>query len=207
MGDAHLCAQILLITGLCQSVQLVVKNWGAVQWQTAGWMVFFAGLGMPFGYLYVAHLPQKISLLILGAVVFLGGLPPLWGKPLQFSEHSRKPMSALLFAFGGIIQGAFTTGGGPIVIGLFQLIRTKELFRATLLAFWTMVNGTLLLANTVDGAMLKESWLIGFVGIPFVILGGQTGQGLANRLSQRRFEQFVGGLLAVSGFVMMIRNI
>ena len=207
LGDAHLCAHILLITGLCQSVQLVVRNWGIVDWKTVGWMVVFAGIGMPLGYFYVTHLPQRTSLLILGCVVFFGGLPPIWGKPIQFSEAARKPMSALFFMIGGIIQGSYTTGGGPIVIGLFQLIRDKALFRATLIAFWTLVNGTLLLCNTVDGEMTRPSWLLGLIAIPFVILGGQSGQRLADKMSQRRFEQFVGALLTLSGLVMVARNL
>ncbi len=207
LGDAHLCAQALLITGLTQSTQLVVKNWRQVQWPVVGWMIFFAGLGLPVGYFWISHLPQKTSLLVLGTVVFLGGFPPMFGKPISFREGMKRPVSAVLFALGGVIQGAYTAGGGPIVIGLFQLVRTKELFRGTLLAFWTLVNGTLLVANTVDRAMMTQSWTLGLIGIPFVFLGGQTGQNLASKLSQRRFEQFVGGLLVVSGFVMVARNL
>jgi uncharacterized membrane protein YfcA len=111
----------------------------------------------------------------------------------------------LLF-LGGVVHGAFGTGGPPVVYVCARLVPDKRVFRATLTVLW-LVLGLVLVAVHVKGGhigpgSLRRSALLA----PGFVLGLIGGEIAHHRIPERAFRAVVFAMLAVVGAVLAIRG-
>jgi len=173
-----------------------------IDWRQLFIMTLFAGIGVPFGmYLYEA-LPRNGTVFVLGAFVAFVGLRNLF----QFWQVRRMPRWAavVLLIVGGVIQGAFTTGGPVLVSYADEKLTDKSTFRATLCVLWVLLAVMLGVGWTLQHKWQAESFHLSLIGLPFMIAGLVVGERVHHKVSERDFRRGVNVTLLLIGVLLML---
>ena len=127
--------------------------------------------------------------------------------PVPAVAKRSKLLKFFLFC-GGVIQGAFGTGGPFIVIYATKALPEKSLFRVTLSLLWLTINSSRLAVWAAKGELSNLNlWKMILICFPFWIAGILAGDYLHHRVSERNFKYGVYALLGISGVVMLANNL
>ena len=193
------------------AVYLVWRSRAAFSRREFGFIALWVGVGLPFGLLLYDVLPARHLSVILGAAMivigFDGGRKCLRGETPPEPAERTNFMRALLFC-GGVIQGAFGSGGPFVVIYAARALPDKSLFRVTLSLLWLVTNSIRLAVWTVQGTV----WNAGLgrlilIALPFMAAGVLIGDWLHRRVNDFYFRVAVYLLLCIAGAVMLAANL
>jgi uncharacterized membrane protein YfcA len=198
---------VLTVLALVLDVYLLVISWKEVDWRQYLRILVFVLPGLPVGMIAYNVLPRTTLIHILAGFMAIVGIQGLFA---QFRPGTRtsKPwpawlLNALLFV-GGAVQGAFTSGGPPVIIYAAQKLKDKSSFRATLVAMWTTLNvfiiGDILLRHKLAGMPGK----LVLTSLPFLALGGLLGDVAHRHISGEGFTRLIYTLLLISAVFMLL---
>ena len=202
---------LLCVLNCFMALYLVLRSWRAVSWKEFGFIALWVGLGLPVGLLLYDVLPAAQLCILLGAaMIAVGGngcrkclkkdTGPAPAKRTFF-------MRALLFC-GGIIQGAFGSGGPFIVIYAARALPEKSLFRVTLSLLWLTTNSVRLIVWTVRGNVWNgEIGRLILIAFPFMVAGVLIGDWLHRKVNDFYFRLCVYAVLCIAGAVMLANNL
>lgn len=195
------------------------------------WIVFkefftillFVALGMPLGmYAFKTWNPGALKK-ALAVFIVISAAWQLWRrfKPPRGSvsrsqatcpaaPRSELPPSFwakwpyfLLLIVGGIVHGAFASGGPLVVLYASKALPDKGNFRATLCLLWTTLN-TVLLVNYLASGILSGPVLAGIGSmIPFLVAGIFVGEKVHDRANADFFGKLVFTVLLITGIFML----
>ncbi len=166
--------------------------------------------GMPVGILAFRALPEGLLKRALAAFVLVLAAIEIWRLARETREAARPlPRAAALglLALGGVVHGAFGTGG-PLAVYVAgrDLGDDKARFRSTLSTLWLVLNSVLLVTyaamGRVDGASARMTLALA----PPLALGLALGEALHARVPMKTFKVLVFTLLAVAGVVLLVRG-
>jgi len=176
-------------------------------------IVFFAGLGLPVGMF--AFRAMDAGILKRGLAVFII-LSASWQLRLRFGNRGKKtPTEApagkripaiyyLLLLAGGLVHGAFASGGPLIVLYAARALPDKGQFRATLCLLWTSLNSVLLIGYALSGTFTPA--VSGGIAamLPFLLAGILAGEKIHDRVHPDLFGKLVFSALLVTGIIMLL---
>lgn len=209
-----------LLIGLQEGVRLLVtltflmcgaigwKERRHVQWRVLGGMLLWIGLGMPLGMWLFTSLDDRVLKRILGGFTILIAL---WGLFAPQANRANAPsgrvraagLKAALFA-GGILHGAFGSGGPLIVLYASRTLLEKRGFRATMCLNWTVLNALHLARYTANGEWTASTGILILAMLPVLALSVFLGERVVRRLSGKEFMKTVYLVLLGSGIFMFI---
>lgn len=164
-------------------------------------------VGFPIGIVAFEKLPKQASQIGLGGLVTTLGALELFRQlraPKEVRPLGRAPALALLF-LGGLVHGAFATGGPPVVYVCGRTLLDKKVFRGTLAALWLLLGAILLAAYARAGHLGAASFRRSALLLPGLLLGLAAGEVAHGRLPERTFRLVVFVLLIVAGVVLVVR--
>jgi len=187
----------------------------------------FVGLGMPVGIYAFRSLDSMLLKKALAVFIVLSSSWQLWRRlkppavgggdagitdttcpaapraPLPVNGRARWTYY-LLLVLGGVVHGAFASGGPLVVLYASKALPDKGAFRATLCLLWTTLN-TVLLINYAFSGTFTAPVLTG-VGamIPFLVAGIVAGEYLHEKADAKLFGKLVFGVLLVTGLFMLV---
>lgn len=201
--------KVLVIQAWILTAYIVITARADIVWRQYGRIVLFAGLGLPVGIVLAGCLPESALKCVLG--VFMVEMAAR-GIVTQLCRHehtrwSPTPlvnvlMNAVLFA-GGIVHGAFGSGGPLVVICATRALPNKTLFRVTLCMLWLTLNTTLVLTWAAARALTPEIWLYTAICTPFTVVGMVIGDRCHHRINEHAFRLMVFGVLLLSGAAVL----
>lgn len=174
-------------------------------------MLMLLLLGLPFGMLMLAFLPErplKICLGLFMIYVAIKGLVECY-FPYLGAQSKQKPTGWRKWIFdgfvflGGIMQGAFICGGPFVVIYAKTVIKDKDQFRMTLFAIWLTINSIITLKNIAVGAVTEQVLLLTAVTLPFWVLSVVFSQAISQRINGQIFAKALNGVILIAGFFML----
>lgn len=194
------------------SAVLVAKNHRSVDGSLLGRKVFpLVLLGLPVGILVFRSLDERLLKIVFGA--FVVGLSALEltrraPRPGEAPEPTSRAVSAGLLIAGGMIHGAFATGGPMVVYVLGRTFGTdKARFRATLSVLWLTLNSILVVTYALSGKLSAGSAKLSAAFVLSLGAGLVLGEVAFRRIAPERFRTFIFGMLAVAGAVLIARNV
>lgn len=207
--------QLFGVLGWVMAFYIVLRSWRSIIWKEIFFIALWVGLGLPFGmWMFDAVNPEKLCVL-LGAYMIIMGFRG-WKQTLRnrsgsanVQNGSPRSIWIRIFLFcGGIIQGAFGSGGPFVIIYAAKAIQDKRSFRVTLSLIWVIMNTVRLTNWLMHGELLnREMGALLLLCLPVTITGLLLGDYLHRKVSEYHFRLGVYILLAVSGLFMLVSNI
>lgn len=200
----------LAVLGLFNSVYRTVTLRQFIVKKELWIMLFFIILGLPVGMWAFTALPEKplkITLGIFMVYVAVKGLLELYHPHLK-AQATRTATGWRRYAFyvflfcGGIMQGAFTSGGPFVVMYAAMALKEKDQFRATLFAMWVVVNIIITVRNAAVGVLTPDVLMLVAWTIPAMIGSVIISNILQKHINGRTFNVVVYGTLLISGVMM-----
>lgn len=198
---------VLTVLALLLDVYLLVVSWKHVDWRQYLLILAFVLPGLPVGMVAYNILPRTTLMHILAIFMVVVGVQ---GLLTQFRPGRGTPrtwpawlLDSLLF-IGGAMQGAFTTGGPPVIIYATQKLKDKSSFRTTLVAIWTTLNVFIIADIVVRHKLAGVPGKLVLTSLPFLALGALLGNIAHHRISGERFTQFIYVVLLVSAGFMFL---
>jgi len=198
---------VVTVLALLLDVYLLVVSWKHVDWRQYLRILAFVLPGLPIGMVAYNVLPRTTLMHILAIFMVIVGVQ---GLVAQFRPGRGTPRSwpawllnSLLF-IGGAMQGAFTTGGPPVIIYAIQKLKDKAAFRATLVAIWTTINVFIIADIVVRHKLSGVPGRLVLTSLPFLALGALLGDIAHHRISGERFTQLIYAVLLISAVFMVL---
>ncbi len=164
-------------------------------------------LGMPVGFFALAAVDAGTAQVVLGGfVAWLAGLE------LRRSRHTPdltplpRAQRSLALLLGGVVHGAFATGGPLVVYVVGRTLSDKGAFRATLSTLWLVLNLLLLAGFAARGVLDGESLTRTLTWLPFLGGGLLLGELLHARVPAELFKRLVFLLLLVAGVLLVVKG-
>ena len=201
--DIQTAVLVLLLVGTVQTYQIALYTVRDIRWRSFGWMLLWAALGLPIGFLSVEILPERVLLGVLAGALIGSGIL----RMVRSSTVKRFPEPFLigLLVAGGVIHGAFATGGALIVVYAGLRFTDKKVFRAHLNFFWVVANTGLIVVTLLRRGLGEVDLPVVAAAIPVVVFASYLGNRTAVRLSQDSFATVVSVLLIFAGIVTLLR--
>lgn len=206
---------VLCVLAWLLAIYIVVRSRRMIKWKEFLFIIIYVGLGLPIGIILFDKLPAKtLSIVLACFMVSVGGLGFI--KTIKNKAKSTGNLRAVsknfimkTFLFcGGIIHGAFSSGGPFVVIYAAKALPDKSLFRVTLCLLWSTLNTILMIHWTISGGVWsKEIAIAILITLPFLIGGMILGDYLHHKVDEYYFRISVYGVLGTSGIIMAISNI
>ncbi len=197
-----LVMQAWILAGL-----IVLEARRNIVWREYLHIALLVGLGLPFG-IWMRHSidPDYLKWILAGFMIVVGTqglIRLLMGTPHSKMTPSKKLFTSSFLPLGGVIHGAFGTGGPLVVIYATRAITNKLLFRVTMCMMWFTMNTILttqwLLSKGPHMPIIK----IVAVCLPFTLTGLYIGNKAHYRINEQAFRKVVYSVLIASGLVLI----
>lgn len=202
---------VLVIIAWILAVYIIIIDFKKIVWKEYLKIVSLVILGLPIGMWLFNNLPDAALKKFLGIfmiVVALRGLYYSFYKLKNTKENTNNKITKYLLNFilflGGIIHGAFGSGGPFIVIYATKALPDKSNFRATLCTLWATLNTIIIFQDFKKGLINPQVVDLLLYTIPFLIVGMILGNIAHKKVKDKIFTKIVYFVLLLSGLFMII---
>ena len=199
---------LLAVLAWVLALYFVITAFRKIVWKEYAIILFFVGLGLPLGMWAYQVLDKVLLTKALAVFILFSAGYQLWKRFLPSRESTGKglptPFYWVLLFLGGIVHGAFATGGPLVVLYASRTLPDKGNFRSTLVLLWVTLNSVLMTQFYLQGLFTTES--LGELGLlsPFLIAGIIAGEFAHRRVDSDVFAKIVFAMLFVTGIVMLL---
>ncbi len=206
-----LCTPTLIFLGIKE-----IKN---VSWKDLLKIVIVCTPGLLVGQFLLQQVDPAVAKLAIGIIVTLIAsmniyktiIAPLVLKK-EFEENppittKSKILGYIALAFGGIVHGAFTSGGPFITIYTLQAVKDKVKFRNTMTWVWVVLNLMNSVKHFTAGYYTDEMWSALALGLPFAFIGLFIGMKMLDKVNKITFLRAVYIMLLIIGINSIYSNL
>lgn len=175
-----------------------------IVWKALLPLLVGTALGVPIGVYGLVNLPEGLLLKILAGFILTYVAFTLLTDKAHFRMDRR--WGYLAGFVGGIISGALSAGGPPVVMYCDSLNLGKKGFKATLQVYFVILILYKVPLFYVTGLLTAELWRTLLYYSPFVAAGTACGVLLFHRLSDLWFRRVVLLLLTAFALLMIVKS-
>lgn len=202
---------ICLIYTLVQSFIIVYKNYKMINIKQLIIALLLALIiGMPLGEYAVIALDANILKIMFAMFIFMYSIKSLYdisvGNTNKEQRTTIRFANYLLPVISGCLQTAFGVGGPALMAFLSKIISDKNETRATICAYWIVLNSTILTCSYLNST-LELSYDTVILLLPAFVTGGISGGIIANKISQIKFLLIVYSSLILSALLILVQVI
>ncbi len=190
-------APLMAIAALWTSVIILSREWKDVDIRPAALLIASSMVGIPSGIWLLNHVDQRIVKSVLGATLIVFSV---WSIRRPGSIQLQTDRLAPVFGFtAGVLSGAFSTGGPPMMIYASLRRWSPQKFRSTMQAYSLVGSGWVITAHSLAGNVTAHTLNLLLVAAPLIFIGTLTGQRMTKYLATERFIQLVYIVLLLMG--------
>ncbi len=193
-----------LVAGTLQIV-LLTRYWRSLHIRTVVWLSLCSVPAIPIGIWGLRLVDERITLLVLAAVIL--------GYALYALTQPRLPKlksKGWMFAAGfsaGLLGGAYNTNGPPVVIYGNCRRWPPDVFKSNLQGFFLLNCMMILTGHGIKGNLTAEVGTCYLISLPAIALGIALGLFLDRVSNQDRFRRMVLYLLVLLGLRLAVRAV
>lgn len=195
----------LIILAWFLSLCIIIIDFKSIVWKQYLRILAFVGIGLPIGMIIFSRLPEGILKKILGAFMVLVAIRGLYISITGSNKlNLNKNILNFILFLGGIVHGAFGTGGPFVVIYAASALPKKSNFRATLCTLWFTLN-TVIIAKYISSSVINPNILkLLLCVLPFLFVGMILGNKAHKIVNENLFIKLVYTILFISGIFMFL---
>lgn len=196
-------APLVALVSTTLTTAMLVRSWQRVDLRAAWRVMLSAVIGIPLGVWGLRTLSADVLFIAMGLSLVAYAALSLWKPVLAW-----RPGRVWDYVFGftsGVMGGAITTGGPPILIYATLRRLAPEEFRATLQGCFTPMNVFILLGHALAGLWTAPVLQLYALSLPLLVLAYLLGSFLARRIPAALFTRVVYVVLLVLGGVMLFQ--
>lgn len=169
-------------------------------------LLFGGVLGVPLG-LYILTWPSLndslfkagvgAAMIVVAAMMFTG-----WRRPIKHQRAALLPVGFL----SGVMNGSISICGPPIFLFLANQGTPKNIFRANIVTYFTLLNAVSLVLFARAGLLTGEVLMQSAAFAPGLLVATYAGTRLAAHISQEVFGRVTLICAAVMGTVLLVQN-
>ena len=195
-------APLVALFGLVAEVILLLYFREALNVRVIWRLIAASIVGVPIGVLVIRVLDEQVVLTLLGVIVAGYAGYALLKLRLPAIEGSIWAYGAGFL--GGILGGAYTTAGPPVIVyGNCRGWPPAE-FKGNLQGYFLLTSVLIIVSHAVAGNYGAEVLRYGLVAMPAVAAGLVAGLALSKRVSAAAFRSLVLWLLLVLGVWLIV---
>ena len=206
-GLAELATLIVLLAFVVMLIFLVFsRSRTPVKWKQVGLLLPGMLVGIPLGYWFISVFGNMpIASLCLGVVLAAFGVQGLLFRRI----HRPLPNIAALPAggFAGLLSGAFSTGGPPLVLYLYAQRPDPREMKSSVTAALLALSAFRIVTAAAAGGITTGLLRVVLLCLPGVIAMLFAGHWLSTRARAQSFRKVIYGLIGVSGVIMAGRAV
>ena len=177
---------------------------GHADWRRIAGMLSGAVLVMPFSFALIARMGEDVARMAISAMVLLVCLAMARGW--QFGREIGTPGNVLAGMASGIANGA-ASGGLPIAVFLAGQPVAAPVFRATLIAYLTILCLIAVPMLWWTGLLSKQSFVILAAMLPLMAIGLWIGGKRFISANPQNFRNFILLLLILLALLGILRSL
>ncbi len=189
------------------SLYISIKERRHINWRELRRVLLWCAIGFPVGVYGFHKLPVNRLNLFLAVFIVIVSVHGFWKT---YTKRASRPwpwlFGRILLILGGVIHGAFTTGGPAVIAYSEPILKDKHEFRATMMLIWGILNPIFVTIYWLSPSRQIEVFWLTLACIPSIFIGIRTGQFLHHRVSERGFRLAVFTLLFLSGISRLMPN-
>jgi hypothetical protein len=196
-----LISPIIAIDAIIIATLIFIKSPYKLNWRSFFPMMIYIIAGIPFGTYFLKNSDDFIIKIILAILILSFSLFQIVYKGrLVLNSDKSTPFWGLL---SGVLGGAYSTNGPPIVI--YGLLRRwdQDKFRLNLQGFFLPTNILIISGHYITGLWTKDVLNLTLWAVPISILGFFIGDYIHNRINPAKFINIVYYLLIVISIVLI----
>ena len=183
-------------------IPMLIRYRHEVDWRAVLRLGLAMVVGVPLGVLALKRVDPTIVSTLLGVIVIGYALYALVVPELP---RLTRPGWAIPFGFvAGLLSGAYSTGGPPLIVYGDASRWEREAFKGNLQAIFMMAVATQLVSHGLAGNLTPEVGRDLLMGLPGMALGIPAGLALDKVVNTALFRKIVLGLLVLLGLNLIL---
>ena len=159
----------LFMLEVAASLHLLPGIWNDIHWRSIGPLLLGCLVGTPFGVWLLANAPAAPMLLGLGIVVLFFTIL-LW-RGYALKSMPGRAASVLTGTASGLLNGAFSTGGPPVILFYFASPAGNAAGRASLIAYFLGTDIIALPLLAREGLITWDVFIRALIFLPVLLVG------------------------------------
>jgi len=214
VAGVEFAAPLQALTSLPLTALIFFQNRSDWRWRESAQLIAASVAGVPVGVWVLVSLPAELVTGFLGVVLLLYGAFELFlarrprrENPVEGMDDSRWSPGRLVAGFAsGVLGGAYTTSGPPIV--LYAVIRhwPKDAFKSGLQSVFFIQAIAIVITHAANHLVTVDVMQASVVAIPGMLAGLLAGYLLDQRIKQQQFRQLVFALIIIMGVSLTWRS-
>ena len=190
---------------IAASIHLLPGIWRDIHWRSIGPLLAGCLLGTPLGVWFLAHVPAPPMLVALGVFVLTSTLL-LW-RGFALKAMPGRAAAAATGAVSGLFNGAFSTGGPPVILFYFASPAGVIAGRASIIAYFLGTDMIALPLLARAGLITSETIFRAVVCLPVLIAGVWTGARNFRGADPAVFRKWVLAILALLSMLTVTKGL
>ena len=177
----------LIIMELLVSAQLLPRAVRSTDWRLIGLLTVAAAVTIPVGTYLLTTLDPVIVRRVIGLVVFVWALVMLRG--MRYAGQLRTSATLGIGATSGVLMGATSLGGPPVLMYLLSTPARAESNRANIITFFGLVSVFMIAVYAAEGLYNETTlWRAGLL-TPVFLISAWVGATMFDRSSEATFRR------------------
>ena len=195
----------IFILEVAASIHLLPGIWKDIHWRSIGPLLGGCLLGTPLGVWLLAHVPAPPMLVALGVFVLISALL-LW-RGFALKAMPGRAASVATGAVSGLFNGAFSTGGPPVILFYFASPAGVIVGRASIIAYFLGTDLIALPLLAGEGLITAETVVRALILLPALIAGVWVGARSFRGADPAVFRKWVLAILALLAVVTAAKGL
>jgi len=193
---------MLVLFSLLLNIILFSKVQGHVNKKQIIILVIFGLISVPLGVHGLKSLDESIIKSVVGIIIVLSAISLNFGYKLHFKNQNLA--YGLTGFFSGILNGASSLSGPPVILMLSNEGVNKDNFRKTLSTYFMVLNLFTVPIFFTSGMLTKQVLLNTGKLLPAMLIGTGLGIGFGNKLPEKQFKKITLILIFIMGIMTLI---
>ncbi len=202
VGPREAAPLMALASGTMQ-IALLIRYRRALRLGALWRLALAAFIGIPIGAYALTRLNENVVLGLLGVVLVAYAVYALTRPKMPELRHNAWAYAAGFVS--GLLGGAYTTNGPPVIVYGSCRRWNREEFKANLQGFFSVCNVVILATHAVYGNLTAQVFKGYLAALPGLAVGVTAGLLLDRYINPKLFRKIMLALLVLLGLRLLVR--